>query len=185
ILPGGDGANDYGWFDWLKQELEKQGYKNVTIATASILSPADRAKYYESQYILDKNSVLVGHSFGALAAMKWIEQSNISIHGLLLVDPSVKCAFEEPWEEDEEQRLPYLNSWDWQMDLKKVRGLVKRKRIIGCEILGTKNPNRRNVHEEIYAQQLDAPYIFTCGQLQHFSGKEEPIVLENLLALLP
>lgn len=115
IFPGGDGLNDYGWFDWLKEELVKSK-REAYIAEAQIINPIERANVLAAAHPLTERSLLVGHSFGALTVMKMIESTQGNINGVVLVDPSVKDAFTVPWPEGEEHRVPYLESWDWQIN---------------------------------------------------------------------
>ena len=180
ILPGGDGRNDYGWFDWLKKELEDRGHE-ATICEEYILSPAKRAEVFAKKYPLDDLTIIIGHSFGALAAVKWVEYAKQNIHGLILVDPSIKDAFEIPWEEDEEMRLPSLESWDWQMDLPLVKSRIDACILLSDEQLAAKRKNWEHKQREM-VEQLGAEFIFLKAEKQHFCAEQEPSVLDAALA---
>lgn len=181
ILPGGDGRNDYGWFNWLKKELEDRGHE-ATICEEYIMSPAKRAEVFLTKYPLDERTIIVGHSFGALAAIKWVEYSTRYIHGLILVDPSIKDAFETPWEQDEEMRVSFLESWDWQMDLSLVRSRIAMCTILSDEQLAAKRKNWES-KQRAMVEQLGAQFILLKAQKQHFCAEQEPSILAAAIEL--
>jgi uncharacterized protein len=81
---GGDGNTVYGWFSYLKKEFEVLGcevlapvYPDPALARASFWLP------FIENLGTDENTVLVGHSSGAIAAMKYAE--NHKILGTILV----------------------------------------------------------------------------------------------------
>ena len=77
IIHGNGGCtNQMGWYPWLKAELEKQNIKvlaptmpdNIE-AKASIWLP-----YMRDVLQCDQETIIVGHSSGAVAAMRYAEQ---------------------------------------------------------------------------------------------------------------
>lgn len=82
------GWHDYGidilsdkhqmWFSWLKTQLEKAGIE--VIAEDYPDSYLCRSKYwlpYIKKLGADKNTILIGHSTGAIAAMRFTESNKI------------------------------------------------------------------------------------------------------------
>ena len=183
IIPGGDGINDYGWFNWLRGVLEAQG-NAATICDEQILSPATRAELFLDKYPVDEKTIIIGHSFGALAAMKWAELIASSICGLILLDPSVKDTFEEPYSGGltESDRRQYLESWAWKFDLSKAKSHIQKCIILSDEQLVGKRRNWEAVHQE-YVAQLGATYLSVKGEKEHFCNHREAAVLDAILAL--
>jgi hypothetical protein len=76
ILHGTDNTSQKNWIPWLKMELKKRGYKVFT----PDLPHADKPnierynKFIFSQWIFDKDSIVVGHSSGAVAILGLLEK---------------------------------------------------------------------------------------------------------------
>lgn len=104
----GGGSGEDNWFPWLKYKLEKLGVvceapnlPDPIEAKASIWIP-----YIQDVIKADENTVLVGHSSGAIAAMRYAEGHKLA--GLVLVgtyytdlgDESEKASgyFDKPWD---------------------------------------------------------------------------------------
>ncbi|MFA6526790.1 MAG: alpha/beta hydrolase [Candidatus Buchananbacteria bacterium] len=79
---------DKHWLPWVKQELEKQG-----IETLIPLMPQPWAPDYEKykaefeKYIIDENTILIGHSCGCAFLVRWLGESKRKIKELILVAP--------------------------------------------------------------------------------------------------
>ena len=187
ILPGGDGTNNYGWFNWLKKEIEEKALGTAIICETEIISPIERAKLLASQYILDHNTVIVSHSFGALAAIKWVEIVGRHIAGLVLIDPSVKISFEAPWVEElaaeDHNRLLYLESWNWEMELPIVKRYVDKIIILSDQHPESIINNRWPGEHANYAKELGALLIETTGEEMHFYAEQEPEVLKAVMKI--
>ncbi|MBI2798129.1 alpha/beta hydrolase [Candidatus Saccharibacteria bacterium] len=102
---GGKGSDN--WLPWLKGELEKLNVK--CLAPDMPDSELGRAKYWipylKDKLSADENTILVGHSTGAIAALKYAENSKLL--GSILVggyytdlgDETEKKSgyFDQPW----------------------------------------------------------------------------------------
>ncbi len=112
----------YCWTPWLKEELEKLSL-NVIFETMpdSIIA---RKKYwlpFLKDYLkADENTLLVGHSSGAVAAMKYAEENKI--FGSILIAP----CYTDLGMESEKESGWYDDPWNWEQIKKnqKVIGLV-------------------------------------------------------------
>jgi predicted alpha/beta hydrolase family esterase len=110
IHGNGGGTGHDSWFPWLKAELEKLGIAceapdmpDPVAAKASIWLP-----YIQDILHADENTILVGHSSGAIAAMRYAETHKLA--GSVLVgtyytdlgDDSEKASgyFDTPWNWD-------------------------------------------------------------------------------------
>lgn len=65
LVHGWKGTPDYGWFPWLRRELEARGFTTESLALPNPLLP-HRVEWVEviKQAIRDPDTVLIGHSLG-------------------------------------------------------------------------------------------------------------------------
>ncbi|GMU19805.1 MAG: hypothetical protein AMXMBFR12_09960 [Candidatus Babeliales bacterium] len=106
---GNSTPND-NWIPYAKAALEKSGF--TVIAKQLPDAPLARAKYWlpflKNELRADENSVLVGHSSGALAAMRFAEQNKILgsvLIGAMHTDLGI---------ESERQSGYFDTPWNWQ-----------------------------------------------------------------------
>ena len=111
IIPGNGGStpND-NWLPYCKNELEKLGVLVITpqfpdsyLARSSIWLP-----FLKDQLKVDENTILIGHSSGALAAMRFAEKNPILgsvLVGAMHTDLGV---------ETETLSGYYNKPWNWQ-----------------------------------------------------------------------
>lgn len=107
IHGNGGGSGSDNWFPWLRTELEKLG---VTCETPDMPDPVEAKAsiwlpYIENELHTDEDTILVGHSSGAIAAMRYAETHKIG--GSILVgayytdlgyeDEKAAGYFDEPW----------------------------------------------------------------------------------------
>lgn len=195
ILPGGAGRNDAHWYTWLTAQLRRQGIR-VTVCAQNRVSPQERAQQLLSRFSLTPNTFLVGHSFGGLTALKWVELAKQPIGGMVLVDVSVKKAFESIPQQlldqmktvQKKQNLRriqqrYLESWNWRVDLSAVRRLVPRMVILSENRTAKMFPDWRAEHQKM-AKALQAKLVTGNGVKQHFTASQEPKVLAATRQLL-
>lgn len=105
---GGTGNTDYGWFPYVKKELEDLG--------CEVLSPnfpdgiLARSKYwlpFIESLGTNENTILIGHSSGAIAAMRYAEDHKIL--GSVLV-----AGYHTTLGIPQEKLSGYFNkAWDW------------------------------------------------------------------------
>lgn len=113
FIPGnGDGdVNDpTGWFPYVKTELEKLGLKVISRnfpdpieAKASVWLP-----FLKDELGADENSILIGHSSGAVAAMRFAENNRVL--GSILISP----CYTDLGEESERVSGYYKDLWQWE-----------------------------------------------------------------------
>lgn len=106
---GGDTGSDY-WYPWLVQELGANGIE--AIAPNFPDSQLARAKFWlpflKNELHAAESAILVGHSSGAVAAMRFAE--NHHILGSILVGASYTDL------DDEDERLSgyFTKPWNWE-----------------------------------------------------------------------
>ena len=112
IIPGNGDSHvetDH-WYPWLRDELESRGYQVVAedmpdpvAAHANIWLP-----HIEKVFRADENSIIIGHSSGGIAAMRYLETHRLS--GAILIgvmhtdlgfeDERDSGYYDEPWQWD-------------------------------------------------------------------------------------
>jgi predicted alpha/beta hydrolase family esterase len=110
ILHGnGGGTGRDAWYPWLKAELEKLG---VMCGTPDLPDPVEAKAsvwlpYIQDALQADENTILVGHSSGAVAAMRYAETHQIG--GSVLVG----TYYTDLGYEDEKASGYFDTPWDW------------------------------------------------------------------------
>lgn len=176
ILHGKDGHSKENWFDWLKVELEKKGW-NVWVPN---LPQADKPSIdLIREFVLDgekwqlnQESIIVGHSSGAVAALGIIEAlpDDIRVDSCYLVG-----AFKDDLNWDELKDL-FVKPFDFAKIAKKASRFVL--------IHSDDDPYCPLDHAKFLANKLSGELIVKKGQ-KHFSVgtygeeyKEFPFLLE-------
>ena len=110
FIPGnGGGHTDKNWFPYLNTELRKLG---IEIVAAKFPDPVLARRSYWIPFLerlgADENTILIGHSSGALAGMRYVETH--SILGSILVgvchtdlgleSERLSGYYDEPWDWD-------------------------------------------------------------------------------------
>jgi len=110
IIPGNGGDNpEDKWFPWLKSELEK-----IAIPTKNIKFPDPvlaRAAFwlpFIQELGADENTILIGHSSGAVAAMRFAE--TYKILGSVLVG----ACYTDLGMTSEKKSGYYDHLWNWE-----------------------------------------------------------------------
>ncbi len=76
------------WLPWLKTELEKQGYEAFTPELPEPYHPVyETWRGVFEEYVLDKDTVLVGHSCGAGFLVRYLSENNVQVGKVVLVAP--------------------------------------------------------------------------------------------------
>lgn len=111
FAPGNGGCTTkHFWFPSVQQELERQG---IEVVAAEFPDPElARASYWlpflRDELNVDENTILVGHSSGAIAAMRYAEE--IPILGSILVG----CYYTHLNIESEKRSGYFDQPWDWK-----------------------------------------------------------------------
>ncbi|SMB89528.1 hypothetical protein SAMN05660772_01337 [Pasteurella testudinis DSM 23072] len=89
IVHGYTASVDSNWFPWLKTTLENKGITTTVLPMPESHNPNDEAwlAYLKNNITISKNTILVGHSLGCIAILKYVEQLPITqkIRGVVLV----------------------------------------------------------------------------------------------------
>ena len=80
IIHGNGGSTaDHNWIPWLREELEK---KNIRVIAPTMPDNVEAKgsiwlPYMHNELKCDENTVIIGHSSGAVAAMRYAEQHKL------------------------------------------------------------------------------------------------------------
>jgi uncharacterized protein len=88
IIHGWDGSPQNSWFPWLKNELEQKGFEVQALSMPHPEKPTidDWVNHLaEAVGEADDNTFFVGHSIGCQTIMRYVEQLEKSVGGLVFV----------------------------------------------------------------------------------------------------
>ena len=110
LMPGnGGGTPEDNWFPYLERELPKLG---IIVINKQFPDPILARESYWLPFVkelgADENAILIGHSSGAVAAMRFAETNKIL--GSVLVG----ACHTDLGDENERQSGYYNRLWDWQ-----------------------------------------------------------------------
>lgn len=121
LIPGnGGGSAKDNWFPYIKQHLEKLG---ATVIAKDFPDPILAREKYWLPFIkklgADENTILIGHSSGAIAAMRYAEKNKIL--GSVLVG----TYYTDLGLEDEKKAGYFDRPWDWDKIRKNQQWIVQ------------------------------------------------------------
>lgn len=110
FIPGnGGGDSSRNWFNYIADNLKKFGIESVI---KKFPDPELARKEYWLPFIkelgADENTILIGHSSGAVAAMRYAEENKI------LSSVLVSACYTDLGIEDEKLSGYYDTPWDWE-----------------------------------------------------------------------
>jgi len=171
LLHGFNGNSQGIFFPWLKKSLEDLGH---TVITPDLPHPDQPTEREQVEYVLQNieftdDTILFGHSLGTVVALKVMQELKRPIAGLVLAG-----GFSTPRFKDRPR--PFHSTFDWNFDWKKIQTSVGFITVLNAT-------NDTAVHLES-GRQLANSLGVTLREIQaaddHFTAKEEPILLEHL-----
>ena len=163
ILLHGNG-NSHGtdqWYPYIKRELEKKG---ITCEAPDLPdNELARSKYwfpyFEKVLNLGPNDLIVGHSSGALAILKYAEKHKIGASIL------VGTYYTDLGYEDERKSGYFDTPWDWDK--------IKANQEWTAIFASTDDPYIPITEPRFIRDQLDSEY-FEFKDQGHFGGEKNP-----------
>ncbi len=148
VVPGnGDDNPEDKWFLYVTAELEKLGIKTINV---KFPDPVLARKEYWLPFLkelgADENTILIGHSSGAIAAMRYAE--NNKILGSVLVG-----TYHSHLNNEDEKRSGYFDTpWNW--------GAIKKNQQWIIQFASTDDPyvpitEMRTVHEKLGTEYFE------------------------------
>ncbi len=178
ILHGTNGHSKENWFDWLRIELEKKNWKvwvpDLPHADKPNIQTYNNFIFGNKEWKFDKNSVLIGHSSGAVAILGILQNlpEDVIVDRCILVG-----AFKNNLNWDALDDL-FLKPFDFE----KIKKHAKRIIFVHSD----DDPYCPLEHAEYLKNQLGAELMVIPGQ-KHFSVgtagekyKEFPLLIELL-----
>lgn len=171
LIPGngGEGLNDH-WFPYLKEELEKLGV--CVIASEFPDSELAREAYWipflKENLQADEQTILVGHSSGAIAAMRFAERNRLI--GSVLVG-----AYHTDLGLPKEKQSGYFDrEWDFEAICRNQKWILQFASVDDPWI---PIEEARFVHEKLHTEYYELPG-------GHFGKEEQKLVFPELLEAL-
>lgn len=181
IIHGWDGYPEEGWFPWLKQQLESQGFEVQVPSMPHPDTPTIEDWVGHLTKLVgepDEQTYFIGHSMGCQTILRYLASLNDQkVGGAVLVAGFFELV---PLEKEEEKSIvkPWLET---PIDFAKVQAATNNITVI----LSDNDewvPLDRNV--ELFKKHLD-PKIITQHGKGHYSGssgiKELPEALDTIL----
>lgn len=161
LILHGTGANPHAnWFDWLKEKLELNGYK-VWVPELPGADHPDMQTYrkfiFESDFDFNDETLIVGHSSGAVATLSILEAMSEEVQ----IDTAVCVGVYRPENHGYSSKEP--------IDVEKVKKKAKRMVFIHSN----DDPFCPLSDAEYFAEALDAELIVLAGN-DHFSYELNP-----------
>ncbi len=163
IHPNGSGTADSNWQPWLKKQLQDMGHEVIcpTMPDSKNARSSIWLPYMHDTMKIDRDTVIVGHSSGAVAAMRYAEQYRIKASILIGV------CYTDLDDEDEKISGYYDDMWDWQK--------IRSNQDFVVVMAGSDDPwvpidEARHVYSSLQAEYHEYPdkgHFFT----EHMGGK--------------
>lgn len=165
LLHGTDGSSSSNWLPWLKEELESAGWQvwtpDLPQAEQPHIGRYNEHIFANKDWVFDNETVIVGHSSGALAALGILQTlpENTQVKEAILIGsfkddlewPNLKGLFETPYDYDTIRRRAGQFTFFHSND----------------------DPYCPLDHAEYLAQQLGGELHIHPGQ-KHFSAETDP-----------
>ena len=180
IVHGWDGSPDEPLLLWLDKNLSEKGFeiKRLDMPDSEVPVIEKWLEKMNQDILLDENTILIGHSVGCQAVMRFLESKNIDfkIKGILLLAPWMhlnQTTIEEEGEEVVEIARPWMET---PINFEKVKNSSEKITAIFSD-----NDVFVPVSEEkFFAEKLGAKTIME-HEKWHFSPSENISELQSAL----
>ena len=154
-----EGVPEYCWYPWVKKQLEEKGYQVIVPEMPETELPKQRLWIPRMEEIIgipDENTVLIGHSIGAVSILRYLEAlQDERVGGVVMVAGFTdNLGFEE-----------LENYFEKPLDFAKIRQHCGRFVAIHSD----DDPYVDLVHSQIFEKELGAEIFVKKGK-KHFSG---------------
>lgn len=181
IIPGNGGSHietDH-WYAWVRDQLTGRGY---TVVAEDMPDPVDAhmniwLPHIAHHFHADQNSVIIGHSSGAVATLRYLETHTLS--GAILVG----CNYTDLGDEVEKASGYYDAPWHWEQ--------IKANADWIAQFASTDDPYINIAEPRLIHDQLGSEY-YELADRGHFMLDHNPInntfpeiikVIENKIKL--
>jgi hypothetical protein len=184
IVHGWDGNPDEPVLKWLRLELEKLGWEVTAPAMPDPGTPTIESWVQKLKEIIDnpsEDTVLVGHSVGCQACLRYVETlpEETKIRGLALLAPWMELD-QQTIEEEGEEVVEIARPWmETPIDFEKVKRLVGKS----VAIFSDNDPFVSLTQVEVFKNKLGAETLIEHG-MGHFSPSDNVSELPSLLKVV-
>ncbi|HTK03616.1 MAG TPA: alpha/beta hydrolase [Alphaproteobacteria bacterium] len=159
------------WYPWLKKELDKKGYTtyfpDIPEMRKDVPDMSKILKYIESLKVIDKDTIIVGHSLGNLLAMRLAEK--FKYKQMILVSA---------WDYDDLCEGHKL-FWKNKINHAKIKKNVKNIVVIHSD----NDPYYTQISAEDTSKRLNAKFVLIKNG-GHFGSKERIKKLPQILEFI-
>jgi len=179
LIHGFEGSSHADFFPWLKTELEKRGHEVEVpeLPNSSKPTETEQVNYVLKNCHFDEQTVVIGHSLGAVVAMKALMKLNKPISGLVIVAAAVDPKFHT----DAEDSRPFDKEFSWDFDYPLIRQLTGGK----IAVLSDTREDFRMPYLRDLAEKLPARLVETTAADEHFCAEKEPEILKAVTPSIP
>ncbi len=173
LLHGKHGTPEQDFFPWLKKVLEQRGFEVEAPEMPNTESPNDleQADYVAKNVKLDESTVILGHSFGGIVALRLLERG-IKVHGVVFAATPASGKFA-----DGKPRPTVAEAINRGFDFNKVRQNSTYFEVL----VDLTDLVVRQQDGPILAGNLNSSPTYVTAQQPHFHDPEEPTILNALL----
>ncbi len=168
IFHGFEGSPDLPRWQWVKKELEAMGHEVLVprLPNSGNPSEAEQVEFALRTTKYDERTVLVGHSLGAVLALKVAERLTKPLARLVTVGGFVDTNFKD-------KKRSFEKKWTWKFD-----GEAIRKNVRSVTVLHDPRDHAiSDAQTEALAKLLGTQSITSTSNKPHFTGDTEPDVL--------
>ncbi|MBI4085776.1 MAG: alpha/beta fold hydrolase [Candidatus Liptonbacteria bacterium] len=172
LLHGYTGTPKNDFRPWLKKELERRGAKVHIPSLPHTKNPrvAEQVEFVLKNVPFNKNTVILGHSLGAIVALKVLEKLKQPVRSTVLVAGFTENNFLDHDRFDEQ-------TFDWKFDAKRIRANAGDLRILRDTTDAIVPPNQAWKLQNLFGGVITE----FAAQEPHVCGKEEPEVLRSCI----
>ena len=181
IIHGWDGNPAEGWFVWLEKELKNHGYDVIKPVMPKPSHPKIKTWVNKLSVLAknaDEHTVLIGHSIGCQAILRYLESKNSkTVKKIILVAPWISlldAAIDET--ESYEIAKPWLET---PIDFKKVKSKIKNS----AAILSDNDPFVSVKNADEFRKKLGSKIIIEKNKGHYEEGKTKkiPVMLKEII----
>lgn len=171
LIPGnGDDNPTDKWFPYIQEELPKIGIEVINVKFPDpVLARKEYWLPFLKQLDADENSILVGHSSGAVAAMRFAETNKI--YGSILVG----ACYTDLGEESEKISGYYDGKWDWDT--------IKQNQNWIIQFASTDDPFIPIDEARVINKELNTEYYEYTDQ-GHFGSREGKTKFPEIVTII-
>ncbi len=173
LLHGFNGGANRNFMPWMKEKLESYGYSVQVPDLPSSENPSEKEQvsFVLDTVTFDENTIMLGHSLGAVVALKVVEKLSHPIAGLVLAGGFSHTTFKDGKER------PYIDDFNWEFDWERIQSQVGTITILH----DVSDPVISRAQAEELAKRLGTTVQFGEVREGHFRAEQEPALFEAVI----